>query len=30
MTAAVAARWAPIIVGLTPELRALLKARPRC
>jgi hypothetical protein len=25
-----AARWAPIIVGLIPELRSQLQSRPRC
>jgi hypothetical protein len=30
MTDLIAGRWAPIVIGLTPELRACLKARPRC
>jgi hypothetical protein len=30
MTDAIAARWAPVVVGLIPELRQMLLSRPRC
>jgi hypothetical protein len=30
MTDTIAARWAPVVVGLIPELRQMLLSRPCC